>query len=63
MRIVIVGNGKMGQAVAASAQTRGHVIHTVISGAENAGGQAITPERTWRSSLAGRMRWSRTWSG
>jgi len=45
MRIVIVGNGKMGQAVAASAQTRGHVIHTVISGAENAGGQAITPER------------------
>lgn len=45
MRIAIIGNGKMGQAVAALARTRGHVIHTVISGAENAGGRAITPER------------------
>jgi len=45
MRIAIIGNGKMGQAVAALAQRRGHAIHTVISGAENAGGRAITPER------------------
>jgi 4-hydroxy-tetrahydrodipicolinate reductase len=45
MRIVIVGNGKMGQAVAALAERRGHVIHTMIGGAENPGGRALTAER------------------
>jgi 4-hydroxy-tetrahydrodipicolinate reductase len=45
MRIAIVGNGKMGQAVARLAQRRGHAIHAVISGAENVGGRALTPDR------------------
>ncbi len=45
MRIAIVGNGKMGQAVAAFAAERGHIIHTVVISNENAGGRALTPER------------------
>ena len=45
MRIAIVGNGKMGAAVAALARERGHTIVTTVGGAENAGGQALTPER------------------
>jgi 4-hydroxy-tetrahydrodipicolinate reductase len=45
MRIVIVGNGKMGQAVARLAEHRGHVVHTAINGAENTGGRALTPDR------------------
>lgn len=45
MRIVIVGQGKMGRAVARMAEARGHVIHAAIGGAENAGGRALTAER------------------
>jgi 4-hydroxy-tetrahydrodipicolinate reductase len=45
MRIAIVGNGKMGQAVAALAAERGHTIHTVLDSSTNAGGQALTRER------------------
>ena len=45
MRIVIVGNGRMGRAVAALAPERGHSIHAIIAGYENAGGQALTRER------------------
>jgi 4-hydroxy-tetrahydrodipicolinate reductase len=45
MRIAIIGNGKMGKAVAALAAERGHTVHTVVSGLENAGGKALTPER------------------
>lgn len=45
MRIVIVGAGKMGRAVAALAEARGHTLHAVIGGAENAGGRALTTER------------------
>lgn len=45
MRIVIVGSGRMGRAVAALAQVRGHVIHAVIGAAENEGGRALTTER------------------
>jgi 4-hydroxy-tetrahydrodipicolinate reductase len=45
MRIVIVGNGKMGRAVAAMAEAKGHAIHAVVGGAENAGGRALTTER------------------
>ncbi len=45
MRIVIVGNGKMGRAVAAMAEANGHTIHAVIGGGENAGGRALTAER------------------
>ncbi|MFL5448320.1 MAG: 4-hydroxy-tetrahydrodipicolinate reductase [Gemmatimonadales bacterium] len=45
MHIAIIGNGKMGTAVAALAQERGHIIQTVIRHAENADGQALTGER------------------
>jgi 4-hydroxy-tetrahydrodipicolinate reductase len=45
VRIVIVGHGKMGRAVAAMAETRGHVIHATIGGTENPGGRALTAER------------------
>lgn len=45
MKIVIVGNGKMGRAVAALAETKGHVIQAVVGAAENAGGRALTAER------------------
>lgn len=45
MNIAIVGPGKMGTAVAALAETRGHRIHTVVNRRENAGGRALTNER------------------
>jgi 4-hydroxy-tetrahydrodipicolinate reductase len=45
MRIVIVGNGRMGRAVAALAEQRGHTIHSIVDARENAGGAALTPER------------------
>jgi 4-hydroxy-tetrahydrodipicolinate reductase len=45
MRIAIIGNGKMGKAVAALAPTRGHTIHTVVNRIENPGGRALTQER------------------
>jgi 4-hydroxy-tetrahydrodipicolinate reductase len=45
MKIAIVGNGKMGKAVAALAAERGHTIHTVVNSNENAGGRALTRER------------------
>ena len=45
MRIAIIGTGKMGKAVTALAEERGHAIHTTIHRTENAGGSALTPER------------------
>jgi 4-hydroxy-tetrahydrodipicolinate reductase len=45
MRIAIVGNGKMGRAVARLAEQRGHVVHAVVGGRENADGHALTPDR------------------
>jgi 4-hydroxy-tetrahydrodipicolinate reductase len=45
MRIVIIGNGKMGKAIAGLAGERGHVVHTVINRVENPGGRALTRER------------------
>jgi 4-hydroxy-tetrahydrodipicolinate reductase len=45
MRIVIVGQGKMGRAIARMAEAKGHVIHAAIGGAENSGGRALTAER------------------
>jgi 4-hydroxy-tetrahydrodipicolinate reductase len=45
MRIVIVGHGQMGRAVAQAATARGHAIHTVVDIDGNQGGQALTPER------------------
>src|SRR3954447_23763779 len=45
LRLAIIGNGKMGRAVAALATQRGHQIHTTVGRLENSGGQALTPER------------------
>jgi 4-hydroxy-tetrahydrodipicolinate reductase len=45
MRLAIVGNGKMGRAVAELAEQRGHVVHAIIGREENAGGAALTRER------------------
>jgi 4-hydroxy-tetrahydrodipicolinate reductase len=45
MKIAIVGNGRMGKAVAVLAAERGHTIHTIVNSNENAGGRALTRER------------------
>jgi 4-hydroxy-tetrahydrodipicolinate reductase len=45
MRVVLVGNGKMGHAVASLAAARGHTIHAMIGHGDNVGGRALTPER------------------
>lgn len=45
MRIVIVGNGKMGRAVAALAEERGHAVQAIIGASENEAGRALTAER------------------
>ncbi len=45
MRLTIVGDGKMGRAVAELAEEHGHVVHAIIGHAENAGGAALTRER------------------
>ncbi len=52
VRIVIVGSGRMGRAVAQVATERGHVIHGVISAAENAEGRALTAERLHSADVA-----------
>jgi 4-hydroxy-tetrahydrodipicolinate reductase len=52
MRIVIVGDGKMGRAVAGLAEARGHTIHAMIGGSENAGGRALTAERLTGADVA-----------
>jgi 4-hydroxy-tetrahydrodipicolinate reductase len=45
VRIAIVGDGRMGRAVAALAERRGHLIQAVIGAQDNAGGRALTGER------------------
>ncbi len=45
MRLAIVGDGRMGQAVAALAVERGHVVHAVIGRRDNPNGEALTRER------------------
>jgi 4-hydroxy-tetrahydrodipicolinate reductase len=45
VKIAIIGNGKMGKAVAALAREQGHVVQTVVNRIENPGGRALTPER------------------
>lgn len=45
MRIAMVGNGRMGKAVADLGSQRGHSIHTVVDSSDNAGGRALTRER------------------
>jgi 4-hydroxy-tetrahydrodipicolinate reductase len=52
LRIAIIGNGKMGRAVAALATQRGHQIHTTVGRLENSGGQALTPERLQGADVA-----------
>jgi 4-hydroxy-tetrahydrodipicolinate reductase len=52
MRIAIVGNGRMGKAVAALAVARGHTVHTVVTSDENAGGRALVPGRLAGSDVA-----------
>jgi 4-hydroxy-tetrahydrodipicolinate reductase len=52
MRIAIIGNGKMGKAVAEMAENRGHSIHTVVNRVENAGGRALTGERLTGADVA-----------
>ncbi len=45
MRIAIIGDGKMGRAIATLAPERGHVVAAILGEGENAGGAAITRER------------------
>jgi 4-hydroxy-tetrahydrodipicolinate reductase len=45
MRIVVVGNGRMGRAVAALAEERGHTVHAVLGREWNQGGNGIRTER------------------
>ncbi|MCL4865023.1 MAG: hypothetical protein KJZ47_03960 [Gemmatimonadales bacterium] len=45
MRIAIVGGGRMGQAVVELATARHHDITTIVRGAENADGRALTADR------------------
>jgi 4-hydroxy-tetrahydrodipicolinate reductase len=45
MKITIIGNGKMGKAVSALAEKRGHTILTVVNRPENPDGRALTRER------------------
>jgi 4-hydroxy-tetrahydrodipicolinate reductase len=45
LRIAIVGNGKMGRAVAALALERGHTIHSVVDARDNSGGEGLSRER------------------
>lgn len=45
MRILIVGNGKMGRAVAGLAAERGHTVVATVGREENAGGAALGADR------------------
>jgi 4-hydroxy-tetrahydrodipicolinate reductase len=52
MRVTIVGNGKMGRAVAELAEERGHVVHAIIGSSENAQGAALSSERLTGTDVA-----------
>jgi len=45
MRLAIIGNGRMGQALAIQAVERDHQIHCIIGSEENAAGRGLTRER------------------
>jgi 4-hydroxy-tetrahydrodipicolinate reductase len=45
MRLAIIGNGRMGQALVAQAGERNHQIHCIIGSEENAAGRGLTRER------------------
>lgn len=52
MRIVIVGPGRMGRAVAKLAEERGHTVSALIGSAENRGGGALTAARLGDADVA-----------
>ena len=52
MRIAIVGNGRMGKAVATLAVDQGHTIHTIVTSEENAAGRALVRARLAGSDVA-----------
>lgn len=52
MKIALIGNGKMGQAVSALAEGRGHEIVAVISGSDNRNGEAISQGHLARADVA-----------
>jgi 4-hydroxy-tetrahydrodipicolinate reductase len=45
MKLAIIGNGKMGKAVAALAAERGHLVSTIVGRGENVAGRALTADR------------------
>ena len=45
MRLAIIGNGRMGRAVAELAEERGHIVQALIGREENDGGAALTRGR------------------
>jgi 4-hydroxy-tetrahydrodipicolinate reductase len=45
MRLAIIGNGRMGRAVAELAEERGHIVQALIGREENTAGAALTRER------------------
>lgn len=45
MRVLIVGNGRMGRAVAARAEERGHAVHAVLGREETQAGEVIRTDR------------------
>jgi 4-hydroxy-tetrahydrodipicolinate reductase len=51
LRIAIVGDGKMGRAIAELARERGHVVTTLIGATDNAGGAGLTRERLGDSNV------------
>lgn len=52
MRIAIIGDGKMGQAVAAAAEARGHVVTAMLGIAGNEMGRGVSAERLGHPDVA-----------
>jgi len=51
LRIAIVGDGKMGRAIAELARERGHIVTALIGAADNTGGAGLTRERLGESDV------------
>jgi 4-hydroxy-tetrahydrodipicolinate reductase len=52
MRIVLVGNGRMGQSIAALATTLGHSIHAILGSSENLAARGLTKDRLAGADMA-----------